>query len=265
MSRAARTGYIQKGRGSVVILFSCLEKADQFLKEGLGCLENPLAYISFSEIEESRLLGEQAFELLDLCRNYNPEIKYILEVIVVGSDQGAQTKGEEFTAVKKCGKLRLAAGHATIKSKKSKQKKQDHSENNSGFTNSVTEKLAEKDEYDINSNKENTDNTLILTPVPGADFTENMNERKSREIWFTNIQSKLRDRGISLRHEYSNVYKTLCTYVSDQTEFAPITLFPVDKKTGKSFMCLIMPNSEPDIEWQKSPGLMQELGLHTEV
>jgi hypothetical protein len=239
VSRAARTGYIQKGRGSVIITFSSIEKADQFLNNGLPSLEHPLAFISIPEIEDSRLFGEQAFELLDLCRNYNPEIKYILEVIIVASEQipkAGPTPRHHGPAIKKCLKLRLAGA----KKKNQTQKPKTHD--------NLKLKIQDND-------------TLILTPVPGANLTANTEEKKAREICFNNIQSKLRDRGVSLRHQYPEVYNKLCMYVSDKKEFAPITLFPKDQKTGRPFMCLIMPNSEPDVGWKNSPALLKELGL----
>lgn len=251
VSKSARTGYIQKGRGSVVISFSSVEKADKFLKDGLPALEHPLAYISVPEIEESQLFGEQAFELLDLCRTYNPEVKYVVEVIILGCKQLPLTQPaprHQGPAIKKCSKIRLAG-----------VKKQ----NKTASGNKTTQKQKPETVGKISIvDKLNDNDTLILTAVPGAEITENMEERKAREICFTNIQSKLRDRGISLRHQYPDVYTKLCMYVSEKKEFAPITLFPTDRHTGKSFMCLIMPNSEPDVEWKKNPGLMEELGFH---
>ena len=250
-SKIARTGYIQKGRGSVLVIFRSLDKAADFLKGSFESLDMPLSFISAKEIEESRLFGEHAFELLDLCRTYNPEVKYIIEVVIIAEESIAQPPTEtrrNGPVIKKCAKLRLTNNQPM--------------KQNSGKVQKVEKSIkVAKPGFKV---KEDND-TLILTAVPGAEITENMEESRAREICFTNIQMKLKQRGISLRHQYPEVYKKLCMYVSDNQEFSPITLFPTDSKTGRKFMCLIMPNSEPDTEWKSRPDLLQELGFHTEV
>ena len=237
-SKVARTGFIQKGRGCVTVVFTSCENADQFLEsDQLGCLHSPLAFVSAKEIEDSQLFQDQLFVLTEMCKTYNPEVKYVINCIILTKHtQGELLQRRKCGSVsRRCAKLRLTAAQMSPKFRTVSQS------------------------YAIDND------TLILTGVPGAQFTENMETQKAREVFFANVQLKLRQRGVHLRHQYGDVYDTLCTYVADNTQFAPITLFPVDAKTGKPFMCLIMPNSEPEIEWINSPGLLEELGMNTDI
>ncbi len=233
LSTIARTGYLSKGRGCVMLVFQTPEQADLFLMKGLSVLTTEPNYASVKEVHESEVFGSQEEELVNMCKTYNPELKYVLEVAVVttGEVQTWPIPRRDGMTIKKCAKVRL---HTAVTA--SKQNK-----------------------------REEPDTTLILTAVPGSEFTENMEERKAREICFINIQRKLRQRGVSLRHNYPDTYKKLCAYVADNEHFTPITLYPVDATTGKRFMCLIMPNSEPEADWMYNPALLDDLGLHTSV
>lgn len=232
ISKVARTGYLSKGRGCVLIAFTSPEKADLFLTEGAQALETPPGYANLGDLKEaSDIFGEHYFELVDMCKIYNPEIKFVIEVAVVSGQEvpAWPVPRREGPAIKKCAKLRLST--APSKSTPSRGEPE----------------------------------TLILTAVPGSEFTENMEEKKAREICFVNIQRKLRQRGVSLRHHFPDVYNKLCAYVSDNAHFTPMTIYPIDANTGKRFMCVIMPNSEPEVEWMHSPDLLDELGLATQV
>ena len=239
-SKVARTGFIQKGRGCVVVTFTSLTSSDEFLAAdghaAVAALQFPLAFVSIKELEETQLFNDQLYELLDMCRTYNPEVKFVIDCVIISDEQQQQVRGSmsrrDGPVVKKCAKLRLTSAQLSPKPG-----------------------LPQLEDND----------TLILTAVPGSEFTENMEERKAREICFANIQRKLRQRGVRLRHQYPDVYNKLCAYVASKEEFAPMTLFPLDGNTGKRFMCLIMPNSEPEIEWMNKPDLLDELGLNTEL
>ena len=40
-----------------------------------------------------------------------------------------------------------------------------------------------------------------------------------------------------------HIYSALLDYVESGETFAPIDIYPVDRKTGKKFLCLIMPGN----------------------
>ena len=231
ISRVARTGYLTRGRGCVILPFLTSEQADYVVKNGISSMETPPTYVSIKDLEEYDWYGDHKYLVLEMARSYNPEIKFVINV-AISCERDVIRKlpvaRKDGTTIKKCAKLRLSSAH-------------------------ISSQAASKSEPD----------TLILTAVPGSEYTENMEEKKAREICFINIQRKLRQKGVSLRHQFPDVYNALCNYVSDNTHFAPITIYPVDRNTGRSFMCLIMPNSEPEVEWVQNPDLIQELDLST--
>ena len=234
-SKVARTGFIQRGRGCVTVVFASCERAEEFLeREEVGVLDSPLAFVSAKDIEDSQLFLDQLFELSEMCKTYNPEVKYVINCIILTKHAHVQRR-RSGPVSRRCAKLRLTSAQMSPKLRTVSQ---------SGAIDN---------------------DTLILTGVPGAELTENMETEKARQVFFANVQLKLRERGVHLRHQYRDVYDTLCTYVAENTQFAPITLFPVDGKTGKPFLCLIMPNAEPEIEWINSPGLLEELGMNTDM
>ncbi|ELT92335.1 hypothetical protein CAPTEDRAFT_100074 [Capitella teleta] len=232
LSQMARTGYLSHGRGAVLFVFAAPEEAAKFIKSPWNRAIAPPVYVSVQDITNTDLFGDQMFELSDMCKAYNPEIKFVLEVIVIAGEDIPLNSlhRREGPAIKKCVKLHMASVH----------------------TRQQTKPRLEAD-------------TLILTAVPGSEFTENMEGKKAREICFINIQRQLRQRGVSLRHEFPDIYNRLCAYVVDNEHFTPITLFPINSKTKKRFMCLIMPNSEPEIDWMDAPDLLEELGLENSV
>ncbi|XP_053230799.1 apical junction component 1 homolog [Podarcis raffonei] len=99
--------------------------------------------------------------------------------------------------------------------------------------------------------------TLILTPPPGAGDQE---DRRAREVCFVHVQRELRARGVALRREFPEVYGRLVAFVESGRRFTPTTIYPVDKRTGKQFLCMIMAGSEPrTLDWVASPNLLDEL------
>ncbi|KAJ6652009.1 hypothetical protein lerEdw1_015834 [Lerista edwardsae] len=87
--------------------------------------------------------------------------------------------------------------------------------------------------------KERDMETLILTPPPGtADLDREGEEgRKAREV-----------------------YEQLCEFVESNRRFTPTTIYPIDKRTGKQFMCMIMAASEPrTLDWVASPNLLDDI------
>ncbi len=107
--------------------------------------------------------------------------------------------------------------------------------------------------------------TLILTALPNPEYAENMVGHKARQLCFINIQQQLRKRGVNLRRQYQAVYGQLCAYVADEQTFVPIALTPRNGHTGKKFMCLIMPDSEPDPAWIDRADFLDSIGLDDSV
>ena len=59
--------------------------------------------------------------------------------------------------------------------------------------------------------------------------------------WVGSLQNR-----INLEPVEIEIYVRLCNYVERNEHFEPTCIYPIDNRTGKEFMCLIMPDSEAD-------------------
>ena len=227
-SRIARRGYLAQGRGCVMFAFPDISSSEDFLNYGFECLWVPPVYISLRELPNASMLGSKLETLTDTCLHYNPELKYVIHVaIVIPPKLPVRPVPRKIESIiQKSAKLRLSPAHM--------HPRQESSE---------------------------IPSTLILTAVPGNQHVDDPDERKTRELCFINIQRKLRQRGVSLRHQFPDVYNKLIDFVSDAKHFSPMIIYPSDGRTGRKFMCVIMPESEPEIEWIRDPNLFHELDV----
>lgn len=215
ISLLARRGFLARGRGAVKSFFSSPELAEKFVTNGLLDIGEP-TYIRWADLLPSEMGPELYKELLRLCKSYNPDTRLILYVAVCVVSE-VPTSGAvkwERQLVSRCAKLRLSKPLITPK------------------------------QPAMNITRESEDpETLILTSLPGV----SQGNQKARQISFTNIQRHLRQRGVSLRKQFPEVYQRLCAYVEGSSEkFTPVTIYPKDSTTGKTFMCVIMPDAEPE-------------------
>uniref|UniRef100_A0A673CWP4 Apical junction component 1 homolog n=1 Tax=Sphaeramia orbicularis TaxID=375764 RepID=A0A673CWP4_9TELE len=230
-SRIAKVGYLSRGRGVLFLGFPNPASSSNFLQYGLDSLLMSPTYLSLRELESFKdNLGEYCKELQEAGKEYDPNECFVLNVSIAVGDQlpdGPSPRNQAPT-VRKYAKVALAS-----------------------FS---PERKVHKKESDME--------TLILTPPPGtADIDKEGEEgRKAREICFINIQRELRIRGVFLRHEYPQVYQQLCEFVESNRRFTPTTIYPIDKRTGKQFMCMIMAASEPrTLDWVGTPHLLDDI------
>uniref|UniRef100_A0A3Q2NU36 Apical junction molecule ajm1 alpha/beta domain-containing protein n=1 Tax=Fundulus heteroclitus TaxID=8078 RepID=A0A3Q2NU36_FUNHE len=230
-SRIAKVGYLSRGRGVLFLGFPNPSSSSSFLQYGLNSLPMSPTYLSLRELDSFKdNLGEYCNELQEAGKEYDPNECFILNVSIAVGEQlpdGPSPRNQAPT-VRKYAKIALAS-----------------------FS---PERKVQKKESDME--------TLILTPPPGtADIDmEGEEGRKAREICFINIQRELRMRGVFLRHEYPNVYQQLCEFVESNRRFTPTTIYPIDKRTGKQFMCMIMAASEPrTLDWVGTPHLLDDI------
>ncbi|KFP13847.1 Uncharacterized protein C9orf172 [Egretta garzetta] len=230
-SRIAKVGYLSRGRGVLFLGFPNAGSAENFLQFGLESLLMSPTYLSLRELESySDNLGEYARELRETGNQYDPDECFLLNVTVAVTQKVPERPSPktQVPTVRKYAKVALAS--------------------------SSPEKKILKKERDME--------TLILTPPPGtADIDKEGEEgRKAREVCFINIQRELRIRGVFLRHEFPAVYEQLCDFVESNKRFTPTTIYPIDKRTGKQFMCMIMAASEPrTLDWVASPNLLDDI------
>ncbi|XP_057675261.1 apical junction component 1 homolog [Corythoichthys intestinalis] len=230
-SRLAKVGYLSRGRGVLFLGFPNTVSSSNFLQAGLDSLPMSPTYLSLRELESFKdNLGEYCKELQEAGKEYDPNECFILNVSIAVGEQmpDGPSPRNQAPAVRKYAKVALASFSPDRKSHK----------------------------------KQGDMETLILTPPPGtADIDKEGEEgRKAREICFINIQRELRIRGVFLRHEYPHVYQQLCEFVENNLRFTPTTIYPIDKRTGKQFMCMIMAASEPrTLDWVGTPHLLDDI------
>ncbi|XP_065156297.1 uncharacterized protein [Atheta coriaria] len=208
LSAIARRGYLSQGQGAVKIFFPCPEAAEKFLGNGLGSLGDP-TYVRWADLLPSEMGPALYAELVKMCKNYNPDSRLVLyvSVCVVSEAPAAGAVKWERQLVSRCGKLRLSRDVR------------------------VPDREVENPE------------AIILTSKP---LREEPIQRL-REISFQNIQRHLQQRGVSLKRQYPDIYQQLSSYVEGKkNKFTPVTVYPKDTNTGKPFMCIIMPDVEPE-------------------
>ncbi|KAK9707787.1 hypothetical protein QE152_g27624 [Popillia japonica] len=208
LSVIARRGYLSHGLGAVKCFFPTPEAAEKFLTGGLENL-GELTYICWKDLLPSEMGSQLYTELVKMCKHYNPDSKLVVyvSVCVVSEAPAAGAVKWERQLVSRCAKMRLSKDIR------------------------IPERDTEAPE------------TLILTSEPIKLDPVN----RYREISFGNIQRHLRQRGVSLRRHYPEVFQQLQTYVEGQCDkFKAVTVYPRDTVTGKTFICIIMPESEPE-------------------
>ncbi|XP_068167533.1 apical junction component 1 homolog isoform X2 [Antennarius striatus] len=230
-SRVAKAGYLSRGRGILFLGFANPETADNFLQVGLESLLMSPTYLSLRELDGFRdNLGDYSKELQLAGTEYDPNECFLLNVSVAVGELVPNRPSPRVQAptVRKYAKVSLAS--------------------------SSPDKKVLKTDGEME--------TLILTPPPGTPDIDKEGEegKKAREVCFVNIQRQLRTRGVFLRHEHPQIYSQLCEFVESNKRFTPTTIYPVDKRTGKQFMCMIMAASEPrTLDWVGTPHLLDDI------
>lgn len=230
-SRVAKAGYLSRGRGVLFVGFANPDTANNFLQVGLESLLMSPTYLSLRELDGFKdNLGEYCKELQLAGNEYDPDECFLLNVSIAVGELVPNRPSPRIQAptVRKYAKVSLASSSPDKKVLK----------------------------------QENEMETLILTPPPGTPDIDQEGEegRKAREVCFVNIQRELRTRGVFLRHEYPKIYNHLCEFVENNIRFTPTTIYPIDKRTGKQFMCMIMAASEPrTLDWVGTPHLLDDI------
>ena len=203
----------------------------RYITKGLDHLSSPPAYLSVVELNESDEGRHNS--LLQTSLNYEPEVKFVLNVsIVAGQESPTHPMPRRRDIVlRKCAKVRLFDPSGPGR------------------------------DLDNPSGRE----TLILTAPPGVP-SEGGLDKKARQVCFVHIQRQLRQRGVSLRHQFPVVYDKLCRWVDEHQHISPVTIYPRDGNSGKTFMCLIIPDTDQDtIEWVQNPEILETIDLDAEM
>ncbi|XP_060850641.1 uncharacterized protein LOC132929351 isoform X1 [Rhopalosiphum padi] len=223
LSTIARRGYLTHGRGAVKCYFSGVELADKFVRGGGDDMQCEPVYAKWTDIDpDLDALGQ-------LCKTYNPDTRYVLHVsvCVLSEVPGPGPVQWERHVVYKCAKMHLDKSLRAA------------------VTHPPPSASAEASGPAADDGTAGAPDTLILTSLPGRDRRD---VRTARRVCFVNVQRHLRQRGVELRHQFPDVHQKLCEYVDGGPDvtFTPVTVYPRDRASGKTFMCIIMPDTEPE-------------------
>ncbi|KAF4528282.1 hypothetical protein B566_EDAN011181 [Ephemera danica] len=205
LSKLARRGYLAHGRGCVKVFFSSPELAERFtnavssatINESL--LPGDPCFIRWADLLPTEMGNEQYKEILRLCKSYNPDTRLTLYVAicVISEVPSSGAVKWERQLITRCSKVRLHKSYVAT--------------------------AVVQANINITRDMDNPE-TVILTPLKFS----SSNKTRQREIAFTNIQRHLRQRGISLRKHFPEVYRKLCGYVESNDQFTPVTIYPKD-------------------------------------
>lgn len=231
LSLLARRGFISQGRGVVRLLFRSPENADIFIKQGFQGL-GEVSFVRWPELMPQEMGPELYSELLRLSIEYKPESKMLIYVAicVVSETPGSSTAPVKWERqlVSRCAKLKLCRSIL----------------NDRSLFMSTATTVAGTIRPELNTD------VLILTFNTADKFTQ-----KSREVILANVQYTLLNRGISLRKHHPEVFQRLSNYVEGLSErFLPVTIHPRDSNTGRSFVCIIVPQNGDAEKIKLPPG-----------
>lgn len=253
LSLLARRGFLSQGRGVIRILFRSPENADLFIKQGFQCL-GEVMYVRWPDLMPAEMGAELYSELLRLSTEYKPESKMLLYVaICVVSEAPAASTGQvkwERQLVSRCAKLKLCKSIINDMAHQQPIFTQQFTTPASGVS-TVSQTAA------TTSGTSSSSTTTTNISAPDSDvlilkfsLSGKRNTQKYRELIFQNIQSVLRQKGVSMRKHFPEVFQRLSSYVEGTTDrFVPVTIHPRDSNTGRGFVCIIMPvTSENEVK-----------------
>ncbi|CAH2989835.1 unnamed protein product [Chilo suppressalis] len=226
ISTIAHKGYLAVGRGVVKVFFTSPEAAEKFTTHGYQYLTEP-EYVKWTALQPNEMGVELYTEVVKLCKVYNPETRIILYVAVCIISE-VPTKGAvkwERQMVSRCAKLRLSKTVSVA----------------------IQEQNRRRHRRDSKGTPEDRETLILRSKLCNAGEKNAATAHKFREICFHNISNELEKRGVQLKKHFPEVYSRLAAYVDGTSDrFIPMTIYPKDVTSGKSFMCVIMPDSELD-------------------
>ncbi|XP_028164740.1 uncharacterized protein LOC114355901 [Ostrinia furnacalis] len=226
ISTIAHKGYLALGRGVVKVFFTSPEAAEKFVTHGFQYLSEP-EFVKWTSLQPNEMGVELYTEVVKLCKAYNPETRVILYVAVCIISE-VPTKGAvkwERQMVSRCAKLRLSK---TV-------------------TAAIQEQNRRRHRRDSKGTPEDRETLILTSKLCNAGEKNAATAHKFREICFHNISHELEKRGVAMKKHFPEVYSRLAAYVDGTSDrFIPMTIYPKDVTSGRSFMCIIMPDSEMD-------------------
>ncbi|CAH2249999.1 jg12853 [Pararge aegeria aegeria] len=226
ISTIAHKGYLAQGRGVVKVFFTSPEAAEKFTTHGYQYLSEP-EFVKWHSLQPNEMGAELYTEVVKLCKSYNPETRVILYVAVCIISE-VPTKGAvkwERQMVSRCAKLRLSKSVSAT----------------------IQEQNRKRNRRDSKGTPEDRETLILTSKLTNAGDKNAATAHKYREICFRNILKEFESRGVMLKKHFPEVYSRLAAYVDGTSDrFIPMTIYPRDATSGKSFVCVIMPDCEMD-------------------
>ncbi|CAH8573642.1 unnamed protein product [Dicrocoelium dendriticum] len=248
LTALAKTGMARLGRGGILLPFALVRHAELFLErskaicsanEGsidnsleyaYSCWENhhlpspgglmsPPIYLTISELEELDST------VANPCRRYAPSSSMVLLVVVCAYELIARSDGRPVHLFKQSLVVPFPAHQTSGRS----GQKQAATETQPVTPTRVTSKPS----------------------LPQTNGMVNKPDRQAiaaREAYMIRLQRMLRERGVSLRHHYPEIYTHIANFVENGVTFTPIRILFHDFVLREEVICTIKPMSDPHIQ-----------------
>ncbi|KAH8853814.1 hypothetical protein KSF78_0001491 [Schistosoma japonicum] len=240
LTALAKTGMARLGRGGILLPFSLIKHAETFLKRSLehsfvneelndssvekalhqweklhqpspGGLMAPPTYLTLNELEELDS------SIANPCRSYNPSSSMVLIVVVCAYDLIARTDGRPVHLFKQSLILPFPS-HSNLRS---------------------------KHEVTTSQNTRPIEKGTVSSHING---TTMKTDKQARETYMLHLQRMLRERGVSLRHHYPEIYTRIANFVETGIPFSQIRISFDDFLLQKQVNCIIQPMKDLYIE-----------------
>ncbi|CAL8107514.1 unnamed protein product [Calicophoron daubneyi] len=245
LTALAKTGMTRLGRGGILLPFALVRHAELFLQRSQtdpfitsdsfentlekasagwekhhlpspGGLMSPPLYLTLSELEE--LDSTVAIP----CRNYVPSTSMVLIIVVCAYELIARPDGRPVHLFKQSMILPFPA-HSSTAGKKPQ---------------SSERKTAPP---------ELPPSKPVLPKTNGTLSKPDRQAMASREAYMIRLQRILREHGVSLRHQHSDIYTQIASFVETGIPFSPIRLIFHDFVQREEVACIIKPMADPQI------------------
>ncbi|CAH8450179.1 unnamed protein product [Schistosoma curassoni] len=242
LTALAKTGMARLGRGGILLSFSLIKHAETFLQRSLehsfvneelddtsiekahhqwerfhqpspGGLMAPPTYLTLNELEELDS------SIANPCKSYNPSSSMVLIVVVCAYELIARKDGRPVHLFKQSLILPFPS-HSNLRNK------------SEVITLQNTQHIENPEISHVNVTTIKMDKQAIA----------------AREAYMLRLQRMLRERGVSLRHHYPEIYTRIANFVETGIPFSSIRITFDDFLLQKQVNCIIQPMKDLYIE-----------------
>ncbi|XP_018648193.1 hypothetical protein Smp_119170 [Schistosoma mansoni] len=242
LTALAKTGMARLGRGGILLSFSLIKHAETFLQRSLehsfvneelddtsiekalhqwerlhqpspGGLMAPPTYLTLNELEELDS------SIANPCKSYNPSSSMVLIVVVCAYELIARKDGRPVHLFKQSLILPFPS-HSNLRN---------------------------KNEVVASQNTQPTEKPEV-SHMKVATMKIDKQAIAAREAYMLRLQRMLRERGVSLRHHYPEIYTRIANFVETGIPFSSIRITFDDFLLQQQVNCIIQPMKDLYIE-----------------